>query len=144
MVDPAPDPARRIDEAVEERFQAVRPQGETGAIVAPHGEREEREFTYGGDATAPWPDLEAGGIAPRAPFYQGYERASGRTVDPERVAYWEVMAHLRWAVIALQQGDRTLSGGEEALDPALTGRLYPPELELDVLTMTPPERWSAA
>ena len=90
------------------------------------------------------PDLEAGGIAPRAPFYQGYERASGRTVDPERVAYWEVMAHLRWAVIALQQGDRTLSGGEEALDPALTGRLYPPELELDVLTMTPPERWSAA
>ena len=24
------------------------------------GDREESEFTYGGDATAPWPDLEAG------------------------------------------------------------------------------------
>ena len=90
------------------------------------------------------PDLEAGGIAPRAPFYRGYERASGLTVDPERVAYWEVMAHLRWAVIALQQGERILSGGEEALDPALTGRIYPPELELEVLNMTPPDRWSAA
>ena len=30
-------------------------------------------------------DLEAGGIAPRAPFYRGYERASGRKVDPDAV-----------------------------------------------------------
>ncbi|MFQ5773624.1 MAG: phosphotransferase family protein [Kiloniellaceae bacterium] len=89
-------------------------------------------------------DLEAGGIAPREPFYRGYERASGRAVDPERVAYWEVMAHIRWAVIALQQGERTLSGGEHSLELALTGRVYPPELELEILELTPPRRWSAA
>ena len=90
------------------------------------------------------PDLEAGGIAPRAPFYRGYERASGRKVDPDAVAFWEVMAHLRWAVVARQQGDRTRAGGQPSLGLALTGRIYPPELEYEVLDMTPPARWRAA
>lgn len=87
------------------------------------------------------PELEAGGIAPREPFYRGYEAVSGRRVDPAAVAFWEVMAHLRWAVIALQQGERTLSGGEDSLELALTGRLYPPDLEAEILRQTPPERW---
>jgi aminoglycoside phosphotransferase (APT) family kinase protein len=77
---------------------------------------------------------EAGGIAPRAPFYRGYERASGRRIDPAAVRYWEVMAHLRWAVIALQQADRHLVHGEPSLDLALTGR-RPPELELEILDL---------
>ena len=51
-------------------------------------------------------DREAGGIADRAPFYRGYESESGRRVDPERVRFWEVLASVRWAVIALQQSDR--------------------------------------
>ena len=86
-------------------------------------------------------ELEAGGIAPRAPFYRGYERASGRRVDPQAVAYWEVMAHLRWAAIALQQGERHLTGGEASLELALTGRRAA-ELELAVLAATAPERWA--
>jgi len=90
------------------------------------------------------PDREAGGIAARAPFYRGYERASGRPVDAAAVAYWEVMAHLRWAVIALQQGARFLTGGEASLDLALIGRLRPAELELEVLALTAPECWQAA
>jgi aminoglycoside phosphotransferase (APT) family kinase protein len=45
-------------------------------------------------------DREAGGIAKRAPFYRGYEEASGRRIDPAAVHYWEVAAHVRWAVIA--------------------------------------------
>ena len=90
------------------------------------------------------PDLEAGGIAPRAPFYRGYEAAAGIEIDPERVAFWELMAHLRWAVIALQQGERTIGGGQASLDLALTGRVYPPELECAILEMTPPARWRAA
>jgi aminoglycoside phosphotransferase (APT) family kinase protein len=89
------------------------------------------------------PDLEAGGIAARAPFYRGYERASGRKVDPEAVAFWEIMAHLRGAVIALQQAARTVLGGEESLELALTGRLCPPELELEILRRTAPETWVA-
>ena len=70
-------------------------------------------------------DLEAGGIAPRGPFYHGYEGASGRSIDSDAVAFWETMAHIRWAVIALQQGERTLSGGEDSLELALTGRVSP-------------------
>ena len=86
-------------------------------------------------------DLEAGGIAPRTAFYDGYEQTSGHRIEPEAVVFWEVMAHIRWAVIALQQGERALSGGESSLDLALTGRVYPPELECDILDMTAPGHW---
>ena len=54
------------------------------------------------------------------------------------------MAHIRWAIIALQQGERFNSGAEPSLELALTGRLMPPELEMEILHATAPERWSAA
>ena len=88
-------------------------------------------------------ELEAGGLTPREDFYRGYERASGRQIDSRSVAYWEVMAHIRWAVIALQQGERHISGGESSLELALTGRRAA-ELEYEVLRMTAPQDWSAA
>jgi aminoglycoside phosphotransferase (APT) family kinase protein len=75
---------------------------------------------------------EAGGIGSRAAFYKGYERVSGRPIDAARVPYWEALATVRWAVIALQQAQRHLSGREPSLELALTGRLVP-ELELDLL-----------
>lgn len=67
-------------------------------------------------------DREAGGIAPRDVFYRAYEAAAGRRLDPARIHYWEVMAALRWLVIALKQRDRYLQQGEPSLDLALTGR----------------------
>ena len=79
-------------------------------------------------------DREAGGIAARAPFYRGYQAASGRQIDPAAVHYWEVAAHVRWAVIALQQAARHLSGAQRSLELALTGRLVP-ELELEILRL---------
>ena len=69
------------------------------------------------------PDLEAGGLGPRARFYDGYEAESGRRIDAARVRWWELMAHLRWAVIALQQGARHACGEERSLHLALTGRI---------------------
>lgn len=75
---------------------------------------------------------EAGGLGARAAFYRGYEAESGRPVDGAVIPYWEVMAAVRWAVIALQQGERHLTGGEESLELALTG-LRAPEMELDAL-----------
>jgi aminoglycoside phosphotransferase (APT) family kinase protein len=80
---------------------------------------------------------EAGGIAGRDDFLRGYEGASGRRVDPAQVRYWEAMAHARWAVIALQQGERHVSGAEPSLDLALTGRRVA-ELEYELLLMTGP------
>ncbi len=78
---------------------------------------------------------EAGGIAPRAAFYRGYETVAGRRIDPERIRYWEVMAALRWLVIALKQRDRFLKQGERSPDLALTGRRLA-ECELEILLLT--------
>jgi aminoglycoside phosphotransferase (APT) family kinase protein len=78
---------------------------------------------------------EAGGIGDRADFYKAYEAASGRTIDATAVKYWEVMAHVRWAIIAIQQGDRFFIDGEENLEAALTAHVVP-ELELEIMRMT--------
>jgi len=81
------------------------------------------------------PGGEAGGIGAREDFYCGYESVSGRRLDRAQVHYWEVMAHLNWAVIAIQQAERHLSGEETSLMLALTGHIVP-ELEYEVLAMT--------
>jgi aminoglycoside phosphotransferase (APT) family kinase protein len=79
-------------------------------------------------------DREAGGIAARAVFYREYEAASGRHLDPDRVRFWEVLANLRWAVIALQQSDRVLIGGARDLSTAIIGRRAS-ECELELLML---------
>lgn len=77
-------------------------------------------------------DREAGGLGRRETFYRGYQSVSGQAVDAALVAYWEVMAPVRWAIIALQQAQRHRSGEQASLELALTGRMVP-EMELDVL-----------
>ncbi len=77
-------------------------------------------------------EREAGGIGSRAAFYRGYERVSGQAVDHAAVSYWELMAAVRWGIIALQQGERHLSGEQCSLELALTGRMVA-EMELDIL-----------
>ena len=88
-------------------------------------------------------EKEAGGVGSRDAFYRGYQEESGRVIEPDVVAYWEVMAHLRWAVIALQQGARFTRDGERSLDLALTGRVRPDELIWEILKMTAPENWKS-
>jgi aminoglycoside phosphotransferase (APT) family kinase protein len=79
------------------------------------------------------PDREAGGIAPLAPFIDGYRSIAQRTISRRELDYWQVMAHLRWAIIALQQARRH-RGGERSLELALTGRIVP-ELEYEILRL---------
>jgi aminoglycoside phosphotransferase (APT) family kinase protein len=79
---------------------------------------------------------EAGGIGSRAAFYAGYAEGTGRPVDDARVRYWEAIAPIRWAIIALQQGERHASGQEPSLDLALTG-LRAIECEYDLLSDLP-------
>ena len=78
---------------------------------------------------------EAGGIGTREDFYRGYEEVSGTPIARAQVAYWEVMAHVNWAIIAIQQADRHVSGEESSLLLALTGHIVP-ELEWEILNMT--------
>jgi aminoglycoside phosphotransferase (APT) family kinase protein len=76
-----------------------------------------------------------GGVADLDDFLPAYEAASGRKVPPEALRYWQVMAHIRWAIIALQQAQRHLSGAEPSLELALTGKIVA-ELEWEVLVLT--------
>lgn len=79
-------------------------------------------------------DLEAGGIGRLEPFLRGYERTSGRRMTAGDLDYWQVMAHVRWAVIALQQARRHMCGGQRSLELALTGRIVH-ELEYEALAI---------
>ena len=77
-------------------------------------------------------DHDAGGLGDRETLLLAYETASEVRVDREILAYWEVMAAVRWAILALQQAQRGLGGAERSLELALTGRMVP-EMELDLL-----------
>lgn len=82
------------------------------------------------------PDLPVGGIANPGDFLGEYERVSGRKVTERDLVYWQVMAHLRWAMIALQQTERHTSGIEPSLELALTGRHIVGSLEHEILNLT--------
>lgn len=70
----------------------------------------------------------AGGLAPLETFLAAY----GRPVDPEKLAYWQVAAHIRWAVIARQQ----IARAADIADPQLAAlRDYLPGLRNEIATM---------
>lgn len=75
---------------------------------------------------------EAGGLGPVDDLLAGYTQAGGRTIDRSSLPYWRAMGSLRWAVIALLQVQRHLSGEQPSLELALTGRMLP-EIELNLL-----------
>lgn len=80
------------------------------------------------------PDKEAGGLGPLEPLLSAYVEAGGVCFTPAQLRYWQVMAHLRWGIIALQQAQRHLSGRECSLELALSGRMLP-ELEWEILSL---------
>ncbi|MBL0141169.1 MAG: phosphotransferase family protein [Betaproteobacteria bacterium] len=81
------------------------------------------------------PDREAGGVGFAADFLAGYAAAGGRRTAWEETLYWQAMAHLRWAVIALQQVERHRSGSQRSLELALTAHIVP-DLENEILALT--------
>jgi aminoglycoside phosphotransferase (APT) family kinase protein len=81
------------------------------------------------------PDREAGGVGSAADFLAGYASEGGASVEPEDTIYWQVLAHLRWALIALQQAERHRSGSQASLELALTAHIVP-ELEAEILALT--------
>jgi aminoglycoside phosphotransferase (APT) family kinase protein len=79
-------------------------------------------------------DLQAGGIGDLNDFLGGYEEISDRTIDRALVPYWELMAHVRWALIAIHQEEREAKEGRVALELALTGRIVN-DLEFEAVRM---------
>ncbi len=85
-------------------------------------------------------ELEAGGIAPREEWFRAYERASGRPVDRQRVAAWEVLQNVRWCGITMMQARAHLDGHTNSHELAAIGRRTA-ETELEVLRLAGvPER----
>ncbi|MEE3169558.1 MAG: phosphotransferase family protein [Pseudomonadota bacterium] len=89
-----------------------------------------RSWRFGAD------DREVGGVGDMEDLLVSYREVSGVDVDPAVVSYWEVMALVRWALIALQQARRHMSGEQRSLELALTGRLVA-QREYDLLNQIP-------
>jgi len=117
-------------------------------MVGPDGLRGvfDWEFSHVGDPAEDlaWPcvrswrfgqdQLRLGGVGDPEEFFAAYESASGRRVDREAVAYWEILGNFRWAVGCVQQANRHLSGQAVSLELASLGRRAA-EMELELLDL---------
>lgn len=77
--------------------------------------------------------LPIGGFARREPFYEAYEKASGRTLSRAAVHYWEVLGNARWAAGSLHQGERYLAGDQDVELIAIARRAV--EMEWETLRL---------
>jgi aminoglycoside phosphotransferase (APT) family kinase protein len=79
-------------------------------------------------------DPPVGGFGPYADLFGGYERISGRRVDPEVVRWWQLYGTAWWGVGCMRQAWRHLSGAERSVELAAIGRRVW-EQEYDVLLL---------
>ncbi|MEL0144467.1 MAG: phosphotransferase family protein [Alphaproteobacteria bacterium] len=54
--------------------------------------------------------LGAGGLGSRDAFLTRYAAVGEQVPGPDRIRFWEVFAHARWALCAMQQGARAQAG----------------------------------
>lgn len=88
-------------------------------------------------------DLEAGGLVSREEWVQAYERASGVSVDRERLAVWEVLQNIRWAEITMMQAKSHLDAQVRNHELAAIGRRTG-DTELEILRLAGVSRQSDA
>ena len=81
-------------------------------------------------------DKPVGGFGSREELFAGYE-AVGRSVDPERVMFWEVMGTLRWGIMCCGMMQRFRSGPDHSMERAMIGRRSS-ETEIDLLRLLAP------
>lgn len=79
-------------------------------------------------------DKPVGGFGSREDLFAGYEAASGVSVDPVRVHFWEVLGTLRWGVICTMSGVALREGIATGLERAMIARRAS-ETELDLLDL---------
>jgi aminoglycoside phosphotransferase (APT) family kinase protein len=61
-----------------------------------------------------------GGFGSREDLFAAYERASGHSVDPAHVRFWEAFGNVKWAVDCLRLGTRGVE--ETAIERSAIGR----------------------
>jgi aminoglycoside phosphotransferase (APT) family kinase protein len=84
-------------------------------------------------------DRPVGGFGSREELFAGYLGGSGRSVDPVRVMFWEVMGTLRWGVMCCGMMQRFRAGPEHSVERAMIGRRAS-ETEIDLLRLLAPRR----
>jgi aminoglycoside phosphotransferase (APT) family kinase protein len=93
-----------------------------------------REWRFGVD------ELRLGGVAQPEPFFAAYAQASGRPVDVERIAYWELLGNVWWAIGCLNQARRHLRGEQLNIEFASLGRRAA-EMELEAIRHMQNAEW---
>ena len=73
-----------------------------------------------------------GGIGAYKDFMQAYAEHADIFIPEFELKFWHVLAHVRWAIIALQQANRNLNNSQPSLELALTAFLVP-QLEKNIL-----------
>jgi len=81
-------------------------------------------------------DKPVGGFGSREELFAGYE-ATGHSVDPDRVKFWEVMGTLRWGVMCCGMMQRFRLGPDHSMERAMIGRRSS-ETEIDLLRLLSP------
>jgi aminoglycoside phosphotransferase (APT) family kinase protein len=77
-----------------------------------------------------------GGFGTVDDLVAAYEAGSGRAVDPEALAWWEVLGTLKWGIICVMQASTHLSGVVRSVELAAIGRRVC-EQEHDLLLLLP-------
>lgn len=80
-------------------------------------------------------NLEAGGMTAREEWVRAYQRASGTSVDLDRLSAWEVLQNIRWAAITMMQAKSHLDALVRSHELAAIGRRTA-ETELEILRLT--------
>ncbi|MCB1885036.1 MAG: phosphotransferase family protein [Geminicoccaceae bacterium] len=78
-------------------------------------------------------DRPVGGFGSLEALLRGYEETGGAAVDPTALLWWQTLGTVRWAAIALLQGQR-FAAGERDLDLGLTP-LSLPALEAEAIRL---------
>jgi len=87
-----------------------------------------RAWRFGGD------DRRLGGIAEIDRYLERYAELTGRFVSPDELYVWEVLGNCKWAIGALRQTGRHLSGDDRNVEFAILGRLAC-EMEYELLDL---------
>src|SRR5437773_3762257 len=102
------------------------------------------EFGHRGDPAedVAWPlvrawrfgvdQLRLGGIGAVEPYLERYNALTGRHITLASLDYWEIIGNLKWAIGALTQARRHLSGQQRSVELAVIGRLAA-EMEFELL-----------
>jgi aminoglycoside phosphotransferase (APT) family kinase protein len=87
-----------------------------------------RAWRFGGDG------LRLGGVGEVEPYLARYCELTGRDIGVDDLYWWEVLGNVKWAVGALTQSRRHLSGQERSVELAVLGRLAA-EMEYELLDL---------